>query len=140
MVVSLLQVIVLALVAVLAWLSAKWLFQKDTVVEDRRRGAAKLAAALTAYGLSKIPAFLIDYSVGDYSGMAEKMKSLADLFLSGEQSVIAEFDTVFEKVLAAKLTCESGRALIAAKLTDATKPTDPSSVQSAPAPAVAVKA
>jgi hypothetical protein len=137
MVVSLSQVLVLALVVVVGWLAAKWLFQKDTEVENRRRGAAKLAASLRAYGLNKIPDFLIDYSVGDYSGMAEKMKSLAEMFLAGEQAVVTEFDAVFERVLTQKLQTEAGRALIASKLSDATKPTDPSAVKAAPAPAVA---
>ena len=60
MVLSLSHLVVLALVVLVGWLAAKWLFQKDTEVENRRRGAAKLAAALKAYGLSKIPDFLID--------------------------------------------------------------------------------
>jgi len=136
MVLSLSHLVVLALVVLVGWLAAKWLFQKDTEVENRRRGAAKLAAALKAYGLSKIPDFLIDYSVGDYSGMAEKMKALAEMFLGGEQHVITEFDAVFERVLAQKLLTEAGRALIAAKLGDAVKDTDPSIVKSAPTPAV----
>lgn len=137
MTVSLLQVLVLAAIVVLGYMAAKWLFQKDTEIENRRRGAAKLAASLKAYGLSKIPDFLIDYSVGDYSGMAEKMKQLAEMFLAGESAVISEFDAVFEKVLVQKLQSEAGRALIAAKLSDAAKPTDPSMVAKAPAPAVA---
>ena len=54
-------------------LHLKWLFTKDTEIENRRRGAAKLAAKLQAIGLRKLPEFLIDYSVGDYSGMANKI-------------------------------------------------------------------
>jgi hypothetical protein len=137
MVLSLSQVIVIALIAVVGWMAGKWLFQKDTELEERRRAAAKLAATLQGYGLTKIPDFLIDFSVGDRSGMAQKMKQLAELFRAGDQAVILEFDTVFEKVLGEKLKTEAGRALIAAKLTDASQTSDPAVVQAAPTAQVA---
>lgn len=137
MVVSLYAMIVVVLVALVAWLGAKWLFRKDTEVEARRLGAIKLAASLQSYGLKKIPAFLQKYAVGDYSGMAADIKALAEMFASGEAAVIAEFDAVFEKVLAEKLKTESGRALVATKLADAVKPEDPSAVKKAPTVAVA---
>lgn len=136
MMLSLNTLVILALIAAVGFLGAKWLFKKDTEIEDRRRGAAKLAASLKAYGLSKIPDFLIDYSVGDYSGMAVKMKQLSETFLAGETAVITELDAVYERVLAEKLKTEAGRALVASKLVDAKKEADPSVVQSAPAPAV----
>jgi hypothetical protein len=132
MIISGSQLAVLALVAVVGWLGAKWLFQKDTEIEDRRRGAAKLASSLRAYGLTKIPDFMIDYSVGDYSGMAMKIKALAEMFAQGEAGVISEFDQVFDKVLGEKLKSEAGRAFIAAKLSDVVKPADPASVKNAP--------
>jgi hypothetical protein len=130
--ISLVNLIVLVLVVAVGFLAAKWFFQKDTEAEDRRRGAAKLAAALTNYGLVQIPDFLIDYSVGDYSGMAERMKQLAQIFQTGEDAVVKEFDQVFERVLVKKLQTEAGRALIAAKLNDAVKPSDPSAILNAP--------
>lgn len=136
MMLSLNTLVILALIAAVGFLGAKWLFKKDTEIENRRRGAAKLAASLKAYGLVKIPDFLIDYSVGDYSGMAEKMKALAEMFVSGEEAVVTELDAVYERVLASKLKTEAGRALVASKLADAKKEDDPSVVASAPAPAV----
>ena len=136
MLISLNAVVITVLIAIVGFLGAKWLFRKDTEIEDRRRGAAKLAASLKAYGLVRIPDFLIDYSVGDYSGMAEKMKQLAEMFLSGEEAVVTELDGVYERVLAQKLKTEAGRALVASKLADAKKVDDVSSVQDAPAPAV----
>ena len=57
------SILILVLVPLVGFLAAKWLFQKDTEVENRRRGAAKLAAVLQTYGLKKTPEFLIDYSV-----------------------------------------------------------------------------
>jgi hypothetical protein len=136
MMLSLNTLVILGLIGVVGFLGAKWLFKKDTEIEDRRRGAAKLAASLKAYGLAKIPDFLIDYSVGDYSGMAMKMKQLAEMFIAGESVVIAEFDAVYERVLTEKLRTETGRAFIASKLVDAKKDTDPNVVALAPKPAV----
>jgi hypothetical protein len=138
MMLSLNTLVILVLIALVGFLGAKWLFKKDTEIENRRRGAARLAAALKAYGLRRIPEFLIDYSVGDYSGMAEKIKGLAEMFLAGEESVVKEFDAVFDRVLVEKLKTEAGRALIASKLTDAAMPADATVVQEAPAPAVAL--
>ena len=122
-----------------AYALGKWLFKKDTEMENRRRAAAKLAAKLQEFGLKKTPEFLIDYSVGDYSGMAKKIHDLAELFLSGEQHVLAELDDVYQNVLASHLKTEAGRALLAAKLQDAVKDSDPSSVQNAPSAQVSSK-
>jgi len=136
MLLSLNTVVIVVLIAAVGFLGAKWLFKKDTEIENRRRGAVKLAASLKAYGLVKIPDFLADYAVGDYSGMAMKIKALAEMFMSGEDAVVKEFDAVYERVLAEKLKSEAGRALIASKLSDAAKASDPSVVASAPAVSV----
>lgn len=108
-------------VPLLTYFIVKWLCTKDTEVENRRRAAAKLAAKLQEIGLKKTPEFLIDYSIGDYSGMANKIHMLAELFLGGDEPVLAEVDTVFRNVLDAKLKTEEGRAFIAAKLAEVTK-------------------
>ena len=111
---------------------AVWLFKKDTEKEGRRRAAAKLAGVLSALGLVKIPDFLIDYSVGDYSGMTKKIADLAKLFLDGSDAVVKEFEVVFDRLLEARLSSEAGRALVAAKLADAAREGDPSVVEEAP--------
>lgn len=116
------SILILVLVPLVGFLAAKWLFQKDTEIENRRRGAAKLAAVLQTYGLKKTPEFLIDYSVGDYSGMAHKISDLARLFLDGEEHVVKEFQQVFDRVLEAKLQSDEGRAYVAAKLSETAKP------------------
>jgi hypothetical protein len=136
MMLSLNTLVILGLIGVVGFLGAKWLFKKDTEIENRRRGAAKLAASLKSYGLVRIPEFLIDYSVGDYSGMAMKIKQLAEMFLAGEKAVVDELDAVYERVLAEKLKTEAGRALVASKLADAKKAADPSVVNDAPGPAI----
>jgi len=133
--------LVVYVVAALAvgYVVSQWLFKKDTEIEDRRRGAARLAGVLSSLGLKKTPEFLIDYSVGDYSGMGKKVKQLAELFLAGSDAVVAEFGQVFDGVLTAKLKTEAGRAFVAAKLSDAARASDPSVVKDAPAPAAVVK-
>ena len=130
---SFLEVILLLIViAAAGFVAVRFLIKKDTKIEERRRGAAQLAAALAGLGLTKTPAFLIDYSVGDYSGMGHKIKELAELFAGGEGGVLVEFEKVFDRLLATSLSTENGRALIAAKLSDAVRETDPSVVQAAP--------
>jgi hypothetical protein len=132
------SILILVLVPLVGFLAAKWLFQKDTEIENRRRGAAKLAAVLQTYGLTKTPEFLIDYSVGDYSGMTHKIADLARLFLDGEEHVVKEFQHVFDRVLEAKLQTDEGRAYIAAKLSETAKPAARQSASPSPVkPAVA---
>lgn len=132
-----LEVTLLCVLLVAAgYAGTRWLFAKDTEIEERRRAAAKLAGTLSNLGLRKTPEFLVDYSVGDYSGMTKKIADLARLFNDGEDAVVAEFSQVFDNVLKAKLKDEAGRALIAAKLADAVQAADPSVVQAAPLPSV----
>jgi hypothetical protein len=119
MTLSVSTIVIVILCAVCAWLAAKWLFKKDTEMENRRRAAAQMAATLQGLGLKKIPQFLIDYSVGDYSGMAHKIGETARTFLEGEEEVLKEFEQVFGNLLAAKLKREEGRLFIEAKLKEA---------------------
>lgn len=109
-----------------------WLFKKDRELEARRRRAAELSAKLQSFGLVRIPAMLIDYSVGDYVQLAEDIVQTAELFMGDDAHILAEFEDVYEKVLTAQLGTAAGRALLAAKLQDAVAPTDPSAVKTAP--------
>lgn len=103
----------------------KLAFKKDTEIEDRRRGAGQLAISLGKYGLKRIPAFLVDYSVGDYSGCGKKIKDLAELFLSGEEALVKEFDDVFKTVLFNKMQSVEGRAFVDAVLKEAQEAVKP---------------
>lgn len=114
-------ILLILCVPALAYLVVKKLCQKDTEIENRRRGAATLAAKLQEVGLRKLPGFLIDYSVGDYSGMANKIRMLAEMLADGDEVVLAEVDSVFRNVLDAKLATEEGRAFLAAKLAEVEK-------------------
>lgn len=123
---SLSSLLIVALSGVAGWLGTKWMFKKDHEVEQRRRAAAELAATLYAVGLKTIPQFLLDYSVGDYSGMARKIADVGKTFLSGEAAVLAEFEDVFSNLLGAKLKTEEGRTYIKAKLAEIEKSAGPS--------------
>jgi len=117
---SLLEVILLCIVGAGAGkVGISWLLKKDTAREERRRGAAQMALKLSEYGLTKTSEFLVDYSVGDYSAMAAKLKDVGKTFLAGETAVLEEFGQIFERVLKAKLDTEDGRSIIESKLNEA---------------------
>lgn len=108
------------LAPVTAYLVGKWLLTKDAALEARRKAAAQLAATLQAYGLTRIPRFLLDYATGDLPGMFDEIHQLAELFNESEDMVLKEFDTVFQNVLNVKLATTDGRAAITAALNAAT--------------------
>jgi len=116
MTLTLSNLIIIALCAVVAWLGAKWAFKKDTEIENRRRAAGQLAAKLREMGFTELPEFFIDYSVGDYSGMAYKLKAVAQKMMSGEKGVLAEIGDVFDKLLKIKLATVEGRMLVKSEL------------------------
>jgi hypothetical protein len=130
---DILNVVLGGILAALAmYYLARLLFRTDTAIENRRKAAGQMAIVLGRLGLKKIPAFLIDYSVGDYSGMANAIVELTKLFLSGEAAVLEEFAEVGDNVLTARLSTEEGRAYIAARLSEAAKEGDVGAVSDAP--------
>jgi hypothetical protein len=125
MVLTLSNIVIAVLLVLCAWLAAKWLFKKDTEIENRRRAAGHLAATLREMGFKDLPEFFIDYSVGDYSGMAYKLHQLAQKMMSGEKAVLAELEDVAVKLLAIKLKTPEGRLQVRAALEDAEKAAAP---------------
>jgi len=116
----------------LSYVVVRWMFRVDEKMEDARRAAAQLAVVFSNLGLKETPAFLLDFAVADVSAMAEKLVRLAALFLKGESAVLAEFEKVFDALLVVKLSTDAGRAIVAAKLSEATEPSDPAVVKDAP--------
>ena len=110
------------LLGLLCYYIVRWMFRADEKMEDYRRAAGKLAIELSKLGLVKIPEFLVDFSVADGSAMGQKIIDLLKLFLDGNAGVLREFDEVAERMLAAKLKTAEGRAIIAARLAEASKP------------------
>jgi hypothetical protein len=126
-------VLVCVLAAIVCCALSVWLFKKDTESEDRKRGAIKLASTLESVGLKRIPKFLVDYAVNDFSGMAKAVADLVRMFADGgEEAVMSEFGAVFDSLLTAKLHTEAGRALVAAKLEEAVKVDDVAAIVEAP--------
>jgi hypothetical protein len=132
--------IVLAVIVAcgLGYAGVKWLYKKDTEIENRRREAVKIAGTLESLGLPRLADFFADYSVGDYSGMAEHIKNLAVALASGEKAIVQEFELIFSRCLAAKLENEEGRAFIAARLADAVTESDTTTAKEAPKASVSV--
>lgn len=143
MTLTLSNLIIIGLLGVCAWLAGKWLFKKDTEIENRRRAAGQLAAKLREMGFTELPEFFIDYSVGDYSGMSYKLKAVAQKMMSGEKGVLAELSDVFEKLLKIKLATQEGRLLVRSELESMEKmlaPAAPVATVEAPAPPVTIVA
>lgn len=89
------------LIGVVGVLGGRWAFRKDTEVEKRRKSAGRLAGTLRSKGLKHIPEFLEDYSVGDYSGMAEKIHEAAVL-MDDPTAAAKAFDDLADKIIAAR--------------------------------------
>ena len=94
--------------AVAGYFGSKFLVKTDTKVEKRRRGAAELAGRYREMGLNTAADLLLDYSVGDYSGMARKVYAVYGH--AKENGLDAEFETVYEKMLVSKLQDPDERA------------------------------
>lgn len=121
MTLTLSNLIIIALCALCAWLAAKWLFKKDTEIENRRKSAAELAATLKAMGFVRLPELFINYSVGDYSGMARQIADVAKTLAGGEKAVLAECAAVFSTLLDVNLRTPEGREVVRMRLAEADK-------------------
>ena len=121
MTINLTQILILAAIGVVTWLAVKYGVKFDSNVEMRRRAAFDLAGKLRELGLMRIPDFLGDYAVGDYSGMLRKIADVGRTFLQGEEAVMAEFSKVFERLLTTKLQTVEGRLYVKTKIEEAEK-------------------
>jgi len=111
-------ILIIAAVVAAAYYGSQYLVGVDTRVEGRRRAANELAGQLQALGLVQIPDLLLDYGVGDYSGMGEHLIRVVKLFSGNPAAVLTEFNQIFGRLLDAKLSTKEGRALIEAKLAE----------------------
>lgn len=104
----------MVLAAVAGYFGYKYLVKTDTKVESRRRAAAELASHYREMGLASVSNVLLDYSVGDYSGMAKKITSYYEKVT--ENGMEAETDSVFNKILNTKLQDAEFRATLTERL------------------------
>jgi hypothetical protein len=89
-------------VVVFGYVAGRWLYQKDTEMEKRRRAAFRISSQLRSQGLTVVPDFLEDYAVGDYSTMAHKLQEAA-VVLFNDSALNAEFENVWQTLLQGKL-------------------------------------
>ena len=135
-----LTIIILSTVLALLgmYLVGKWAFTKDQEFEDKvQRPAMHISRVLSAMGLIRLPKIMECVAIKDFSGLYQEIRDFSKLLIGGEAAVVAEFDQVFKNVLTKKLALPDGRAMVAALLADATKPTDPSITRAVTAEAVA---
>ena len=100
----------------LAFFAGMWLFRKDTEIENRRRQASSIAGVLkNTYGMTLIPGMLEDYSVGDYSGVARRIKDIAEILLDPKKAAV-EFGKVFEHILEQRMKDPEARAALLEKI------------------------
>ena len=107
--------LIAGLLATVGFLGAKALFRKDTEIETRRANAIRASQILSAKGLKKIPAALLKYAVGDYSGLAHDIKGLADEVTDPDR-IGLEFNNLFDNMLTEKLTDADALADLAKKV------------------------
>lgn len=107
--------VTIGLAALLAFLLGKFLFQKDTEIENHRKAAIDVANILTREGFKRLPQFASNYAVGDYSGMVHELKSAARDF-QDPTILEAELQAVFEKQLRLRVSDAQKRLALLGKL------------------------
>lgn len=91
-----------------ALLGSKWLYKKDEKIEDRRRGAFKLAGEMRSKGMTWVPDLLEDYAVGDYDSIGVKMAKIA-MLAHNDAALRDEFKKVFASLLTSHFQDESAK-------------------------------
>ena len=111
-----LDILHIVLLGAFLFFLATFLFRKDTEIENRRRQAGKAAGTLAnTYGMTIIPGILEDYSVGDYSGVARRVKDIAEILLDPVRAA-AEFGRVFEHILEQRMKDPEQRQALLTKV------------------------
>lgn len=106
-------------IAAAVYVVAKYAKKGDDRVEQRRAGAIAVAGVLREKGLTSVPRCLECYAIGDYSGFAESLKSLAGI-MSNPTAADAEFESVFDKALLTKLNDPAKRKALMDKIAGVT--------------------
>ena len=116
MTLSLLHIVCIVLAIAAAYFAVKWLFRKDTEIENRRRRAVELSAKLTGLGFKSMAELFMDYAVGDYSGMFSKMAMVVEKMRGNDKDILADLSDVFDNLMKMKLATQEGRALVRSEL------------------------
>lgn len=106
-----------AIILAICYGISKLFYKTDKHVEKRRRAAIDLSAGLKAKGMTWVPDLLVDYAVGDYESVGMKLGHLA-ADIHNDPSLKAEFDKVFQKLLATKFQDPDAKAELEGILED----------------------
>lgn len=101
-------IVAVGLACALAFVVGKLLFKTDEKIEERRRHAANIAVELKAQGMNHIPELLVDYSVGDYSGLMSRLKAWYE-FMREDSQRRSFFQQFLEKQLTLALQDDTRR-------------------------------
>lgn len=105
----------------LAYFLAKWLFERDTEKENKKRRAAEVAAIYTKRGLEDIPKQLINYSVSDVSGVIHGFFEFIHKYVMvTNEEVETQIDRVLTNMIKAAMTTEAGREVVSKAMAAAT--------------------
>ena len=119
------QVVIWVLVAIAAVVigrqAGQWLFTGKKKVTGLKRSAQTLAIALRSQGLTRLPAALEEFVIGDVDDLLVSIKDFATIVGAGNESIIKELEATYDRVLGEKLKTPEGRAVVAAKLAEAVK-------------------
>jgi hypothetical protein len=113
------QYAILAGIALGATLLGLWLYNR---VEKRRKHAVDLMKLMNQWGLTWFADLFEDYAVGDYSGIAVKIKEIVQTVRSDE-AMIAKLGEVAKKVAAYYAQNDATKAAELQKILAATKST-----------------
>lgn len=99
----------------LAYFLVKWLWEKDTVKENRRKRAIEVSAIYKRRAAEDLPKLLNDYGVGDYSGLVKAFFDLLHKFVGGDDAAIErEIDRVLDNMNKVVAQTAEGRARLTA--------------------------
>lgn len=110
------EILLAILIFVLTAIGINFAFKKNKKLADKKRAAIKLAADLRGRGLTLVPDFLDSFAVGDVGEMIEDIEKVV-LLLENSTAMDAEFDTVFNNVIAAKVADPAMKAALIAQIT-----------------------
>jgi hypothetical protein len=117
------NIVIVCLAAVVGVFFAKQFWAIDRRVIARRKMAGRLAAKLAPYGPPLLVSGLTDYAAGDYIDLAEDVHRVLEKMCGDEKAFWAELETVFDSLLAYKLSTTDGQKYIADELAKAVPPT-----------------
>ena len=107
----------------LAYFLAKWLFQKDTEKENKRRRAAEVAAIYKKRGLEDIPNQLINYSVADLSGVIHGfVEALHKYVMVKDEEVEAQIDRILTNMIKAAYLTAAGKTVVDKAIAEVASP------------------